>query len=82
MIVVWYNPHKDDYYAKYVRSAYFHSYYKVGYINQYEHKIIAMFIIINNKPIKCDSLNDYYYNKKSLRKRIILNIINFLERRV
>ena len=82
MIGIWYNPHIDNFYAKYVRSVYFHRYYKVGYINQYDHKLVALFVIRNNTIIKVDSFEDYYYNKSSFKKKLISKIIQFLERRI
>lgn len=79
MIGIWYVPKKNKFYAKYVRGAYFYSYYKVGYVNQYNHKLVALFYITKNKLIQCNSLADYYNIKNlTLKKRIINHLIDLL----
>ena len=49
MIGIWYVPKKNKFYAKYVRLAYFHREYAVGFENNYGHKLVAMFYICNKK---------------------------------
>ena len=87
MIGIWYNPNKKKFYTKYVRTAYLGREYKVGYINNYGHELLALFYIKKNKLLSCDSWNDYYtykrdyYKPKNIKKRIIRKIIKYLERR-
>lgn len=82
MIGIWYVPKKNKFYSKYVRSAYFNSDYRVGYVNQYNHQLVALFFISKNKLIQCDSLTDYYkISKFSLKKRIINHLIGLLDRK-
>lgn len=87
MIGIWYNPNKGKFYTKYVRTAFIHDYYKVGYKNQYDHELVALYAIEKGRLIECDSWNDYYtykkgyYKLKNIKKRIIKKIIKFLERR-
>ena len=79
MIGIWYVPKKDKFYARYVRTAYFYSYYKVGYVNQYNHRLVALFYIAKNKLVQCNSLADYYSTKKlTFKKRLINRIIDLL----
>lgn len=66
-IVVWYNPHKDIYYWKYVYNL-FDKYY-VGYTNQYDHKVIVVI----------DLFRDIIY-KVPLRKKVLRKIISFLHK--
>lgn len=91
MIGIWYNPHKETYYSKYIKTAYFLPYYHVGYINQYDHVLVALFKIEGKKLISCSSLSEYYSQKrgknqtkriKRLKNQLINKLINFLERSV
>lgn len=88
MIGIWYNPIKKKFYSKYVRGAFIFSHYKVGYINNYGHELLALFYIEKNKLISCDSWQDYYTNKrdyykpKNIKKRFIKWLIKLLERSV
>lgn len=87
MIGIWYNPHKKQFYTKYVRTAYIHRYYVVGYKNQYDHELVALYMLEKNRLIQCDSWEDYYnhkmgyYKLKNIKKRLIKKFIKFLERR-
>ena len=81
MIGIWYVPKKDKIYAKFVRGAYFCSHYRVGYINQYNHKLVALFYITKDKLVQCNSLADYYSTKKlTFKKRLINRIIDLLNK--
>lgn len=81
MIGIWYVPKKNKFYAKYVRTAYFYSYYKVGYVNQYNHNLVALFYIAKNKLVQCNSLADYYNIKNlTFKKRLINRIIDLLNK--
>lgn len=83
MIGIWYVPKKNKVYAKYVRSAYFHKDYVVGYVNQYNHELIALFYISNKNIIQCKSLTDYYNIKRengTFKKRLINRIIYLLNK--
>lgn len=83
MIGIWYVPKKNIFYAKYVRTAYYHRDYKVGYVNQYNHELVAMFYITNKKLIQCTSMTDYYNIKKengTFKKRLINRIIYLLNK--
>lgn len=84
MIVIFYNPNKDVFYAKIVKSAYWNQEYEVGYINQYNHEIVCMFYVTDNgKLVACRSIFDYFETTNiSLKERLIKKIIKFLERRV
>lgn len=88
MIGIWYNPHKKKFYTKYVRTAFIHSYYRVGYVNQYDHQLLALYAIEKGRLIQCDSWNDYYtykrgyYQFKNIKKRFIKWLIKLLERSV
>lgn len=83
MIGIWYIPKKNKFYAKYVRSAYFHKEYQVGYVNQYNHKLIALFYVLDRKVIQCNSLIDYYNIKRensTFKKRLINHLIDLLNK--
>lgn len=81
MISVWYNPKKDKFYAKYIRGAYFFSHYEVGYVNQFNHKLIALFYITKNKLVPCNSLAEYYSIKRlTFKKRLINHLIDLLNK--
>lgn len=84
MIAVFYNPNKDIYYSKLLKSAFWYSEYEVGYINQYGHIIVCMFYISDNgKLINCKSIHDYFDNCDiSLKERLVRKLIEFLERSV
>ena len=45
-IIVWYNPHKNSYYYKYVTGVYLD--YKIGFTNLYDHVVI---LIIDDESI-------------------------------
>lgn len=82
MIAVYYNPTKDTYYAKFVKTAYFYDHYKVGYINQYRHILVCLFYIDDKgRLINCKSWYDYMHSKVSLKNKLINKLINWLERR-
>ena len=87
MIGIWYNPNKNKFYTKYVRTAFIAKDYKVGYKNSYGHELVGLFMLEKNRLIICDSWDDYYtykrdyYKPKQIKKRIIRKIIKFLERR-
>ncbi len=81
MIAIWYVLTSDRYYAKYVKGAYFCSHYEVGYINQYGHKLVALFYIENKKLVSCNSINDYYNTKRlTFKQRIINRLIDLLRK--
>ena len=83
MIGIWYVPKKNKFYSKYVKTAYFHRYYKVGYVNQYGHELVALFVLKNKKLIQVDSLMDYYTIKKSricVKNMIIDHLIGLLNK--
>ena len=83
MIGIWYNPKKNKFYSKYVRIAYFYSYYKVGYKNNYDHELVALFYISNRKLVQCTSLTDYYSIDKpkiAIRNWIIDHLIGLLNK--
>lgn len=82
MIAIFYNPNKDIYYAKVLKIVYLHSDYKVGYVNQYNHKIVFMFYIDGGKLVPCNGFWDYINNKPTLKKKLINKLIRFLERSV
>lgn len=83
MIGIWFVPKKNKFYAKYVRSAYFHKDYVVGYVNQYDHQLVALFYITSKKLVQCNSIDDYYTIKKendTFKKRLINRIIYLLNK--
>lgn len=83
MIGIWYVPKKNIFYAKYVRLAYFHQYYRVGYVNNYNHELVALFCITNKKLIQCTSLADYYntmQDNNTIKKRLINRLIYLLNK--
>ncbi len=82
LFVIWYNSKKNIYYAKYLRISYMFDHYKVGYKNQYGHIIVCMFYFRDKKLIACNSYEDYFHNKRSLKKILIKRLIAWLERRV
>lgn len=64
MIVVYYNPSKEEYYAKILKH-FMRKDICVGYTNNYGHYIVCMFYIENNKNlIKCNNYMDYAMNKR------------------
>lgn len=83
MIAIYYNPNKNTYYAKYLRIAYLHGHYEVGYVNQYNHKVVCMFYVNGGKLINCQSWTDYidwYKHNSTIKKRILSKLVNFLDK--
>lgn len=67
IVIVWHNLNKDTYYHKIIKGLYKN--YYIGYINQYNHKIID---IIPNVYLK--------NHKVSLRKKVLKKLISFLQK--
>ena len=67
IVVVWHNLNKDTYYHKIIKGLYKN--YYIGYINQYNHKIID---IIPNVYLK--------KNKVPLKKKVLKKLISFLQK--
>lgn len=84
MIAIYYNPHKNCYYAKLLRIVFLNKDYKVGYKNQYDHEIVCMFYVNSGgKLINCQSWTDYidwYRYNSTIKKRTLKKIINLLDR--
>lgn len=83
MIAIFYNPNKNIYYAKYLKNAYLYDYYEVGYINQYNHKVVCMFYLNGGKLVNCKSFVDYknYFKYNStIKKRVLNKLIKLLDK--
>ena len=70
-ILIYHNLNDNTYYYKLVKHRSYN--YYVGYINQYNHKIV---LIIDN------ILENFYIYRPPLKKRIIKKLINFLEKKL
>ena len=83
MLFIYYNPNYNTFYIKYLRS-YFDPKYKVGYVNQFDHMIVSCYMITEKGLVSCESCDDYYRKKstikkkKSLRNKLINKIICLL----
>lgn len=71
-IIIWFVPKKNQYYYKNVHGFYqgYFNDYKVGFINQYNHKIVLIIDTYDKK-----------IGLKSFKTKIIDNIISWLERK-
>lgn len=71
-IIIWFVPKKNQYYYKNVHGFYqrYFNDYKVGFINQYNHKIVLIIDTYDKK-----------IGLKSFKIKIIDNIISWLERK-
>ena len=63
---MWFNPHKEEFYYKFVRG--FYKKYKVGSKNQYDH-IVCLII-----PVK------FKIEREKVKTRLIKKVISFLEK--
>lgn len=86
MLFIYYNPNYNTFYTKIVKSCYFNPIYEVGYVNQFEHILVSMYLIGEKELINCKSLADYSKTKKkkmqdkSLRNVLIDRIICVLNK--
>ena len=71
-LYVWYNPNKDIYYYKLLNHL--HPDYYIGYINQYNHRLVLQDKIVIEKS--------NYFSIYNLKKRDMRNIIRFLEKNI
>lgn len=66
MLLIYYNPQKNSFYLKYCHSYLFDK--EVGYINQFNHVLVQILFIYNNKFVSCDNFFDYHRKTKELEK--------------
>lgn len=68
VLLVFYNPHHNSFILKYLK---YQCSYEVGYINQYDHILVQVFLFRENKLINAKSWIDDYYTRKNnnLKKR-------------
>ncbi len=66
-IIIWLNLNNGQYYHKFYKHLLFITKYEVGFINQYNHKVIDII-----------DLQEFYARHKSL-KRLLKRLISFLE---
>lgn len=85
MLLLYYNPTKDNYYLRYYKSIHYD--YKVGYKNQFDHEVVKILVIQGNRLVAVDDLQAFLLkryrdrmNKQSLKKRLISKVISYLER--
>lgn len=64
MILVWFNPKSNTFYTRFYNSYILSNYY-VGYINNYNHEVIKMYILHNNQVFTCNNYYEYYHLRKS-----------------
>lgn len=76
MIGIWYNPHTKKFYTKHVRTAFLKNDYKVGLVNQYEHELVALFVIEGNKLDQCESFWEYLTEKNKKNQPIMKRLKN------
>lgn len=67
-LVVWHNQNNDTFYCKFVTGIY--AKYEVGYVNQYNHKIVFV----------KDNVYEFQYKRSSLRLKVIRRLISFLQK--
>lgn len=67
MILVWFNPNKEVYYTRFYNYYILNNYY-VGYVNSYNHIVIQMFYLFNDKVYNVVNYNDYIRQKDSQKK--------------
>lgn len=68
-LVVWYNPHKQSYYYRLLKSNL--SEYRLGFVNQYDHIVVLI-----------DKIEFFYSKRLSVpvKTRIKKSMISFLEK--
>lgn len=69
-LYVWLNLNNDTYYYRLLKSS--NSSYYIGYINQYNHKLVLFDKIVIEKHS--------YYNLHYVKQHAMRNLISFLER--
>lgn len=67
-LIIWYNPKKDVFYYKIVEG--FYQRYYVGYKNSYNHEVILII------PV------EFKVKRPTLRKRLLMKVISFLEKKL
>lgn len=72
-LFVWLNLNNGTYYYKLLNHA--HSEYYIGYVNQYNHRLVLMdkLVLLKDKS---------YFNLSTIKKRAMRNVINFLEKNI
>lgn len=85
MLLLYYNPTIKNYYIKYYKHIL--NDYFVGYLNQYGHFVVKIFVIENGLLVDVKDVTKYrvdqYLNrdrKQSFKKRLIRNIICVLNK--
>lgn len=78
LIGIWFNPFKNTFYSKTVRYVFLYDYYRVGYINQHNHQLVALFYLHDKKLYQCDSYWDIDFKKFKLKYRIL----DYIEKKI
>lgn len=81
MLLIYYNPHHNHFYMVYINSIPFEK--KVGYINKYDHILVQMLLIRNNKLYNVSSYEDYFKIKvrdETTKEKVINRLIRFLNK--
>lgn len=88
MLLVYYNINTEVFFLKYVKS-YFDNdgkYYEIGYINQYNHIIVQLFIVdYDNNLVSANSYLDYlndlrFQKKETIKNKLIDRTIGLLNK--
>jgi len=81
MLLIWYNPIKDNYYLRYIKSDYFGNYY-IGKVNDYGHIIVQIFYYDDKNfvPIKdyYSYIRDYAIQRENSKRNKLINKLTYL----
>lgn len=75
MLLVYYNPNKDNFYIRYTRN-YFTDEYYLGKINEYGHILVQLFLYDDNELVPIEDYWSYYQSTKELKPGFKVRLIN------
>lgn len=84
MLLIWFNPKKQVFYQKALKTI--TNDYHLDFVNVYDHVLVQIIIIRNNKLNFINSFSNYYYDhlnkrqRKEYKHRIISYLIKILDR--
>ena len=82
MLLIYYNPNDEHFYFKVINFAVSNK--SVDEVNQFNHQIVQILYVRNNKFISCDSFLDYYQKTKdnniSKKNKLIDKVICLLNK--